>query len=134
MGLVSLTNRHPATRSNRPARWRSPTAPIGCVTSATCSSDRGRRTQQQFEFAAEHPLIRSLTDYSKLVHALLKKRPYERRRIMNESLQTALTRLRLSGLAASLDVRLQEAAGHHLGHASSWNFCCRMNCSFAMSD
>lgn len=36
---------------------------------------------------------------------------------MNESLQTALTRLRLSGLAASLDVRLQEAAGHHLGHS-----------------
>lgn len=35
---------------------------------------------------------------------------------MNESLQTALTRLRLSGLAAALDVRLQEAAGHHLGH------------------
>ena len=35
---------------------------------------------------------------------------------MNESLQTALTKLRLSGLAASLDVRLQEAAGHHLGH------------------
>src|SRR5271155_621441 len=36
--------------------------------------------------------------------------------VMNESLQTALTRLRLSGLAASLDVRLQEAAGHHLSH------------------
>ena len=35
---------------------------------------------------------------------------------MNESLQTALTRLRLSGLAASLDVRLQEAAGHQLSH------------------
>ena len=35
---------------------------------------------------------------------------------MNESLQTILTRLRLSGLAASLDVRLQEAAGHHLDH------------------
>jgi len=35
---------------------------------------------------------------------------------MTESLQTALTRLRLSGLAASLDVRLQEAAGRHLGH------------------
>jgi len=35
---------------------------------------------------------------------------------MNESLQTALRRLRLSGLAASLEVRLQEAAGHHLGH------------------
>jgi DNA replication protein DnaC len=36
---------------------------------------------------------------------------------MNESLQSALTRLRLSGLAASLDVRLQEATGHHLGYA-----------------
>lgn len=35
---------------------------------------------------------------------------------MNESLRTALTRLRLSGLAASLDVRLQEATGHHLGY------------------
>lgn len=35
---------------------------------------------------------------------------------MNESLQTALIRLRLSGLAASLDVRLQEAAGHQLSH------------------
>jgi DNA replication protein DnaC len=35
---------------------------------------------------------------------------------MNESLHTALTKLRLSGLAASLDVRLQEATGHHLGH------------------
>jgi DNA replication protein DnaC len=36
---------------------------------------------------------------------------------MNESMQTALRRLRLSGLAASLDVRLQDATGHHLGHA-----------------
>ena len=36
---------------------------------------------------------------------------------MNESMHTALMRLRLSGLAASLDIRLQEAAGHHLGHA-----------------
>ncbi len=35
---------------------------------------------------------------------------------MNESLQTALTRLRLSGLASTLDVRLQEAAGHQLSH------------------
>ena len=35
---------------------------------------------------------------------------------MNDSLQTSLRQLRLSGLAASLDVRLQEAAGHHLDH------------------
>lgn len=36
---------------------------------------------------------------------------------MNEALQTALRKLRLSGLAQSLDVRLQEAAGHGLNHA-----------------
>lgn len=36
---------------------------------------------------------------------------------MNDRLQTALRELRLSGLAQSLDVRLQEAAGHALSHA-----------------
>jgi DNA replication protein DnaC len=35
---------------------------------------------------------------------------------MNDRLQTALHQLRLSGLAQSLDVRLQEAAGHQLSH------------------
>jgi len=35
---------------------------------------------------------------------------------MNESLQNALRKLRLSGLAKSLEVRLQEAAGNHLNH------------------
>jgi len=36
---------------------------------------------------------------------------------MNETLQTALKKLRLSGLGQSLDVRLQEAAGNSLTHA-----------------
>jgi len=36
---------------------------------------------------------------------------------MNDRLQSALTQLRLSGLAQSLEVRLQEAAGHQLDHA-----------------
>ena len=36
---------------------------------------------------------------------------------MNESLRIALNQLRLSGMAASLDTRLQEAAGHQLSHA-----------------
>jgi DNA replication protein DnaC len=35
---------------------------------------------------------------------------------MNQSLQSALVKLRLSGMAATLDVRLQEASGNHLGH------------------
>jgi DNA replication protein DnaC len=36
---------------------------------------------------------------------------------MNDRLQSALKQLRLSGLAQTLDVRLQEAAGHQLNHA-----------------
>lgn len=36
---------------------------------------------------------------------------------MNDRLQTALRELRLSGLAQTLDVRLQEAQGHSLSHA-----------------
>jgi hypothetical protein len=36
---------------------------------------------------------------------------------MNDALQTALRKLRLSGLAQSLDLRLQEAQGHQLNHA-----------------
>lgn len=35
---------------------------------------------------------------------------------MNQSLQTTLKKLRLSGMAQSLEVRLQEAAGNHLTH------------------
>ncbi|MCP4639275.1 MAG: ATP-binding protein [bacterium] len=35
---------------------------------------------------------------------------------MNDALQTALIKLRLSGLAAALDVRLQEAQGNSLNH------------------
>jgi hypothetical protein len=36
---------------------------------------------------------------------------------MNDRLQSALRQLRLSGLAETLDVRLQEAAGHQLNYA-----------------
>ena len=35
---------------------------------------------------------------------------------MNESLQRALKKLRLSGMTQSLEVRLQEAAGNGLNH------------------
>ena len=36
---------------------------------------------------------------------------------MNEALSSALRKLRLSGLAQTLEVRLQEAASHQLSHA-----------------
>ena len=35
---------------------------------------------------------------------------------MNEALQTAMKKLRLSGMSQTLDVRLQEAAGNRLNH------------------
>ena len=35
---------------------------------------------------------------------------------MNDALQTTLRKLRLSGLAQTPDVRLQEAQGHNLSH------------------
>ena len=37
--------------------------------------------------------------------------------MITESLMTSLRKLRLSGLAGTLDVRLQEAAGNRLNHA-----------------
>ena len=43
--------------------------------------------------------------------------PLERNGTMNETLEKNLRKLRLSGLATSLDVRLQEAASHQLTHA-----------------
>ena len=36
---------------------------------------------------------------------------------MTDTLRNALKKLRLSGLLESLEVRLQEAAGHNLSHA-----------------
>src|SRR3990170_4772875 len=36
---------------------------------------------------------------------------------MKDTLQTTLRQLRLSGLAQTLEIRLQEAAGHNLSHA-----------------
>lgn len=31
--------------------------------------------QEQFDFVAEHPLIRSLTDYSQLIHVAFEETP-----------------------------------------------------------
>ena len=99
--------------------------------------------QETFDFLEEHPIIRSLSDYGKLV-ATSFEHPWGRDQrpqfpprtahllpsslcsvpstpggviAMNESLLSALRKLRLSGLAQTLEVRLQEAASHSLNHA-----------------
>ena len=65
-------------------------------------------------FMSEHPMIRPLSDYGQFVHDAFQQRgdPF-----MNDALRGALKKLRLSGLLESLEVRLQEAAGHGLSHA-----------------
>lgn len=76
IGLVSLTHRHPArmieqacqvAQSHGAHRLRD-------IRNLLKRSEYPAR-QQQFDFVAEHPLIRSLADYSKLVHVAFEKAP-----------------------------------------------------------
>jgi len=76
MGLVSLTHRHPAKMIEQ-----------ACQVAQSHGAHRLRdirnllkhsepsASQQQFEFISEHPLIRSLADYSQLVHTALDNTP-----------------------------------------------------------
>lgn len=76
MGLVSLTQRHPVSAIEQ-----------ACQVAQSHGAHRLRDLrnllkrsepsveQEQFEFAAEHPLIRSLTDYSQLIHNAFQETP-----------------------------------------------------------
>jgi len=77
IGLVSLTHRHPAAAIEQ-----------ACKVAQSHGADRLRDirnllkrseapVQQQFEFVAEHPLIRSLEEYSNLVHNAFDNTPVE---------------------------------------------------------
>jgi transposase len=78
IGLVSLTHRHPAAAIEQ-----------ACQVARSHGADRlrdirnllkrseGPARQQQFEFVAEHPLIRSLEEYSNLVHGAFDNTPVE---------------------------------------------------------
>ena len=76
MGLVSLTNRHPARNIEQACQ-------MACSHGAHRLRDIRNllkrselaTPQQQFEFAAEHPLIRSLSDYSKLIQTAFERTP-----------------------------------------------------------
>lgn len=79
MGLVNLTQRHPNRAIER-----------ACQVAQSHGAYRLRdlrnllkrstppTTQQQFDFVAEHPLIRSLADYGQLVHAAFEQTPLPR--------------------------------------------------------
>jgi len=78
IGLVSLTRRHPinaveqacqVAQSHGAHRLRD------IRNLLKRSSAEGAPMQEQFEFAAEHPLIRSLADYSRLIHVTFEETP-----------------------------------------------------------
>jgi transposase len=78
MGLISLTQRHPinvveqacqVAQSHGAHRLRDLRNLLKRL------SAEGAPRQEQFEFAAEHPLIRSLADYSKLIQVAFEETP-----------------------------------------------------------
>jgi transposase len=75
MGLVSLTNRHPARTIEQACQVAQSHGAHRLRDIRNLLKRSASPTQEQFEFAAEHPLIRSLSDYSKLVHDAFEKAP-----------------------------------------------------------
>jgi transposase len=83
MGLVSLTQRHhvhAVERACSVAQSHGAHRLRDIRTLLRRSGISGTVVQEQFEFAAEHPLIRSLADYGRLVHAA-----FEQTKIINSS-------------------------------------------------
>jgi transposase len=78
MGLVSLTNRHPASHIEQACQVAQSHGAhrLRDIRNLLKRSESAAR-QQEFEFAAEHPLIRSLSDYSKLVQTAFERTSYE---------------------------------------------------------
>jgi hypothetical protein len=68
MGLVSLTHRHRDTEIDQACRVARSHAAYR-LRDVRNLLKRQAPPQEQFEFTAEHPLIRSLADYGALVHA-----------------------------------------------------------------
>jgi transposase len=76
IGLVSLTHRHPARMIEQACQVAQCHGAhrLRDIRNLLKRSEPPTR-QQQFEFVAEHPLIRSLADYSKLVHTAFENTP-----------------------------------------------------------
>lgn len=79
IGLVSLTRSHPAktvehacqvAQSHGSRRLRD-------IRNLLRRAATARAVQEQFEFVTEHPLIRPLSDYSKVIHAAFDNTPVE---------------------------------------------------------
>ncbi|HMF10998.1 MAG TPA: IS21 family transposase, partial [Gemmataceae bacterium] len=69
MGLVSLTQRHPGSAVEQACRIARSHAAWRLRDVRNLLKRHDPPQQDRFEFTAEHPLIRSLSDYGKLVHS-----------------------------------------------------------------
>ena len=76
MGLVSLTHRHPIHSVERACEAAQSHGAYRLRDLRNLLRRAGTNgMQEQFEFVAEHPLIRSLADYGELVHAAFEQTP-----------------------------------------------------------
>lgn len=76
MGLVSLTHRHPAHSVERACEAAHSHGAYRLRDLRNLLKRSPPPVQEQFEFVAEHPLIRSLADYGELVHAAFEATPH----------------------------------------------------------
>jgi hypothetical protein len=72
MGLISLTNKHTDVAIEQACRVAQSHAAYRLRVVRELLK-RQAAPQEQFEFIAEHPLIRSLTDYDQLVHSVFEE-------------------------------------------------------------
>ena len=112
IGLLSLAERHPVAAIERACGIASGYGAYHLRT-VRALIDRDAPKQEMMPFMSEHPDDPSAVR----VRPVRPRRvPTEGDSLMNDALRSALKKLRLSGLLESLEVRLQEAAGHGLSH------------------
>ena len=116
-GLLSLTDKHPS-RLIEQACQTAHANQCYRLKSLRQLIKHGGGKQQEFEFLDDHPMIR-ICRSTVITSVLILDRSKE---AMNEAIASKLRSLRLSGLAETLEVRLQEAVGNSLSHLSFWNW------------
>ena len=124
MGLLSLGNKHPWRAVDEACRIANGhgTYRLRCVRKLIERQPGDQQIQSMMPFITEHAIIRPVDDYGQWVREALANKTQHTCHIrtgvhhMRSSLEQSLKTLRLSGLAASLDIRLTEARGNHLEH------------------
>ncbi|HPV92882.1 MAG TPA: hypothetical protein PKZ55_06885 [Verrucomicrobiota bacterium] len=119
-GLLSLAEKHPVAQLEHACQQA---LEYGAWRLRDLRALLERAPAKQLTFLEKHPLIRDLEAYGNIVPVLLCPRNRQPTTITrtcrmntNNNLDSTLKALRLSGLAQSLPVRLQEVAANRLSH------------------